>query len=269
MKRFKKILIILIVPVFCACGAKQSNTAMPADYSPKESSLQNNVKPENIQVIDRKIVRQGEIKFKTSDLNETKSLIQQTVSELNGYISKDNVYDYSDRIEHRLIIRVPADKFDLLLKKISESVDKLDSKNIDAMDVTEEYIDVETRIRTKKELQNKYMELLKQANKMDDILSIHREIGDLQTEIESAEGRMIHLNNKITFSTLTVTYYQNILFGFFSKFVEAIKDGWSGFLLFIVGVSHLWVFILVATALVYFVIRKKRRKKKNKIFAEH
>ena len=269
MKRIMAILTVLSVLTICSCsGTKQEYSVMSADLM-EESALQTNEQtPNRVETIDRKIIKQGSIRFKTADINKTKSLILQTVKEFNGYISNDNAYDYSDRFEHRLTIRVPSDKFDLLLDNISESVDKLDSKNIDVLDVTEEYIDIEARVKTKNELQNRYRELLKQATKLEEILNIEKEIGNLQTDIESVEGRMKYLKDKITFSTLTVTYYQKTTpaFGFSSKFVDGIKNGWNVFLWFIVGLSYLWVFILVITVVVYLIRlnRKKRKMSRNK-----
>jgi len=264
MKRVMTILTVLSVLTICSCSRAKQEYAL-TDVKIEEAELQaNEQQADKVETVERKIIKQGSIKFETIDVNKTKSLISQTVQELNGYISKDNVYDYSDRLEHRLTIRVPADKFDLLLKNISESVDKLDSKNIDLLDVTEEYIDIEARVKTKRELQTRFTELLKQATKVDEILNIEREIGNLQTEIESVEGRMKYLKDRISFSSLTVTYYQKTtsVFGFSSKFVDGIKNGWSVFLWFIVGLSHLWVFIIVAVVVVY-LTRRWRKIKRN------
>jgi type IV secretory pathway VirB6-like protein len=132
------------------------------------------------------------------------------------------------------------------------------------MDVTEEFIDVEARIKTKKELQNRYIELLKRATTINEMLSIEREIGSLQTEIESVEGRMNYLKDKIKFSTLSVSYYQETTasFGFFSKVAEALESGWSGFLWFIIGLSYLWVFVLIAIAVIYLIVRRRRKRRK-------
>ena len=240
--------------------------ALSSEMEMRDSSLESNEQePDKVETIERKLIKQGNIRFETADVNKTKSLIVQTVQELNGYISNDNAYDYSDRLEHRLTIRVPAGKFDLLLKNISESVDKLDSKNVDVLDVTEEFIDIEARIKTKKDLQNRYRELLRHATKVEEMLNIEKEIGNLQTTIESAEGRMKYLKDKISFSTLTVTYYQKTTsaFGFSSKFVDGVKEGWNVFLWVIVGLSYLWVFILVAVVAIY-LIRLWRKRKRNK-----
>ena len=259
MKKITTILAALTVLTVCSCGQpvvtpvfREAATSWESNLSQKDEQ-----KSDSVETAERKIVKKGSIKFATTDVNETKSLIAQTVRELNGYISNDNVDGYSYRLEHRLTIRVPADKFDSLLHAISQSVDKLDSKIIEVLDVTEEYIDIEARTKTKKELQNRYVALLERAETVEDILRIAKEIGSLQTEIESVEGRMKYLKDRITFSTLDVTYYQEIdvpdsPFGFTAKFAEGIKNGWDGFLWFIIGLSHLWVFILIIV-MIYFV----------------
>ena len=223
--------------------------------------------PDRVETAERKIIKRGTIRFETADVNETKSLITQTVQDLNGYISDENVDGYHDRLEHRLTIRVPADKFDLLLQTISESVNKFDSRKIEALDVTEEYIDIASRIKSKKEILNRYTELLTQAAKVEEILLIEKEIGNLQTEIESVEGRMRYLTDRIAFSTLNVTYYREIehqeeveRIRFVSEFADGISNGWEGFLWFIIGLSYCWVFILLGV-LFYFLIRLRKKKK--------
>ena len=275
MQRY--IVIILALLFLTGCGSQSYYSAMFEDSSgfrlatapdleESEYSSQTNKQVfDRVEVVERKIVKRGNIRFETTDVNETKSLIAQTVQKLNGYISDDNVDDYSDRLEHRLTVRIPAENFDLFLNAVSESVTKFDYQKIEALDVTEEYIDLEARTKTKKELQNRYVALLERAETVEDILRIEREIGNLQTEIESVEGRMRYLKDRIAFSMLTVTYYQNIdtpasPFGFSSKFVEGIKNGWDGFLWFIIGLSHLWFFILLAVMFYY--IRLWRKKKK-------
>lgn len=266
MKNIVTILTALVVLITYSCGQKQEYKGVSADLAMQEPSQTNQRTPKKVDnAVDRKITKEGEISFETTNINDTKSLIAKTVQELNGYISKDNANDYSDKLEHLLVIRVPSDKFDLLLKTISESAGKLDSKNVDVLDVTSEYIDINARIKTKKELEDRYKELLKQATKVDEILSIEKEIGQLRTEIESVEGQMKYLKDRISFSTLTVTYYQktNSTFRFTSKLGQALKSGWDGFLWFLIGLTHLWTFIVIGLVAVYLIIRQRRKKKKN------
>jgi hypothetical protein len=214
-------------------------------------------------LIDRKIIKEGEIIFETANLKETESLITLTVSEMGGYIANDNTFSYENRITHRMTLRVPADKFDQLLKTISESAEKLDRKTISAQDVTEEYIDVEARIKTKKELETRYKELLVKAKTVDDLLAIEKEIGTLRTEIESIEGRLRYLQDRVSLSSLTIEYYQLITssFGFLSKMGRAFVTGWNWLLAFIIGVIHFWPFILFGGGGVFIAFRTGRKRK--------
>lgn len=268
MKQLVRLLTLLFLVTVYSCQTNEKQVEIAAaDAAPERSfeAEENEPSPEK-PVIERKIIKEGEISFETSNSAKTKELISESVSEFNGYISNDNVFDYKDRVEHRLTIRIPADKFESLLDRISENAEKLDSKNINALDVTAEFIDVEARLKTKKELENRYIELLKQANKVEEVLAIEREIGNLRTEIESIEGRLKYLTDRVSFSTLTVVFYERTSssFGFNSKFGQAIRNGWTNLLWFFVAMASLWPFIVIA--LVIFVLyrrQKSRNKKKN------
>jgi len=247
-----------------SCGTNEKSRKITAFVQPPDESSANLQPPEKIEIQDlRKIIREGEITFETADVNETKSLITKTTMELNGYITKESADDYTDRIEQTLIIRVPADKFDLLLAKISESARKIESKNIKALDVTEEYIDVEARLKTKKELENRYRELLAKASKVEEILSIEKEIGQLRADIESIEGRLRYLKDRVAFSSLTATYYQKInsAFGFSSKFGQAIRYGWKNLLWFFIGLTTIWPFIILLGGGLFAGFRINRKRK--------
>jgi len=273
MKNLFRFLTILTLTMAFACSAKQDNAAFTREMSaemdqsgaeradqdpppPSQEELQNSSQP-----VERKIIKEGSITFETDDLQATRQLITTAVAESGGYLAQDNAYNEYDRIQHQLVLRIPADKFDTLLNKISASAKKLDSKNISAQDVTEEFIDVQARLKTKKELEKRYLELLKQAKKVDEILNIEREIGTLRSDIESIEGRLKYLTDKVSFGTLTVTFYQKTTasFGFGSKFSQALRNGWTNLGWFAIGLTSLWPFIALGLGL-FFVIRRLRRR---------
>lgn len=216
--------------------------------------------PDKIDTDSRKMIREGQVSFKTSDMAETTRLLTAAVHESKGYIAKEGTSIYGDRLESHMVIRVPADQFDPLLARISAQVDRFEHKHISALDVTEEFIDAEARVKTKKELQKRYHELLRQATKVDEMLNIEKELGTLQTEIESAEGRLRYLQDRVSFSTLNVTYYKEKTgaFGFSDRFLKAFGSGWNGFLLFLIGLVNLWVFILLAIV-IWYIVRRWRR----------
>jgi hypothetical protein len=234
------------------------------DKTRKETQTDGN-EVSSVNITERKLIKQGTIKFETKDPGATKEIISGAVKEFNGYISSDNIQSSKSNIVHKVQIRVPAENFDLLLNRITESADKLDSKNIRVLDVTEEFIDVEARIKTKKELEARYKEILTQAKTVAEILSIEEEIGKLRTEIESAEGRLKYLRNQIGYGTLIVEFYETpgTSFGFFDKLFNALEKGWEGFLTFIIGLVYIWPFILILIGIIFILVRffKKRKKK--------
>jgi hypothetical protein len=213
----------------------------------------------------RKLIKKGDVVFETQNIAETKNLITNAVSNLGGYISKDNVYSTESRITHSIEIRVESEKFDELLNLISESAAKIESKTVDVIDVTEEFIDVEARIKTKKEIESRFRELLKMAKSVDEILRIEREIGNVRNEIESAEGRLRYLKDRVAYSTLSVEYFQKLTSNieFINKIMYGLSQGWDLLLYLFIGLSYIWPFVLIPL-IILFTIRFVRKSRKNR-----
>lgn len=270
MKNTIFFIIVALILILLSCKndnqlikSLSPETMVSSDIALPQEALEKSISQDQTPVYDRRIIKEGEISFETSDKDETRKIINKGVKESNAYISQDIITDHSYRIENRITIRVPSENFEDLLTRISEMAVDLESKNISATDVTEEYVDVESRLKTKKELENRYKVLLQKARSVDEILKIEKQIGDLRTEIESIEGRYKYLNDRISYSTLTVVFYENTSsgFGFISKFVQGIKNGWKNVLWVIIGLINLWPFLILLATIVFIIMRKRRNKK--------
>jgi len=263
MKLRTTIWTLLAIVVLCSCNTGSTSREFAAAEIALDTEINNQSNPAKVETqIERKIIKEGEISFETSNLKETESLITRSVTEMGGYVANDNVFNSEGRTTHRMTTRVPADKFDLLLKTISESAKKLDRKTISSLDVTEEYIDVEARIKTKKELESRYKELLLKAETVQDLLAIEKEMGILRTEIESIEGRLRYLQDRVSLSSLTIEFYEltTSSFGFFSKLGRAFETGWNWLMAFLIGLIHLWPFILLVGAGLFVTFRFGKKK---------
>lgn len=274
----KKILsILLIFMMISSCEQAESSNASSADVSSsknlqeaihqkkKSNSKDKNDNTDTKEKIERKIVKSGSIGFKTADISKTHTLISNLVIDLDGYVSNDKAENNDKNIKEQMVVRIPAQHFNLLLNKIVKDAGKLDYKRINAKDVTKKYINIKVRIESKIELQKKYEELLVKATKIKDILEIQKKISELQTEIETAKGQMRYLKNKINYSTLTINFYQKTTtsFGFGEKFMTAVKKGWSLLLWVIIGLTNIWGLILILV-IIYFIIIVYRKKKGEK-----
>ncbi|MEC4054444.1 DUF4349 domain-containing protein [Myroides odoratimimus] len=278
MKKTLKLLTLMLFIALASCSksAEYGETSAVAleDISTTDAAAETTAEApqstdstQDITVPERMIVKEGNIRFETSNAQETRANIVASSKKLNGYLSQDTSNVYGNRTEHTIVIRVPAKNFETLLEGVTQTATKVDSKNINALDVTEEFIDVEARIKTKKEIEERYKELLKRANTIDDILRIERELGALRADIESFEGRLKYLKSRISLSTLTVTFYEKgeSTTGFGYEISSAFGSGWSNLLSFVIGLFYIWPFILISIGLIFIIRRIRKRRKQNKI----
>lgn len=202
-----------------------------------------------VQSIDRKLIKEGRISFQTKDVEVTDKTIRSIVKGCGAWISDDRCFRSDSKLEYNLTIRVPAERYDSLVTVLLKEADieKLESKSTSIKDVTEEYIDVETRLKVKKASEQKMMELLGKAKKMTDVLEIQKQLTELREEIESVEGRLKVLTDQMTYSTLEVSFYVKMPYyqRFFGSFWSAFKSGWDVFLYVLTTIAYLWVLILV------------------------
>ncbi|WP_247234738.1 DUF4349 domain-containing protein [Telluribacter sp. SYSU D00476] len=210
--------------------------------------------------IERKIIRNGRVWFETNDATRTRQLIEKSIRDYKGYISNEEVDKREDKVNYSLTVRVPATNFEAFFASISTSTSLFVSKSVDAKDVTEEYIDVEARLRTKKELESRYKVLLQRAGDVKEVLAIEKEMGTLRTEIESIEGRFRYLNDRIAFSTVQIEYYvvtgQSL--AFLSQVGSAFGEGWNNLLTFLLSLISVWPFVLAGLVLVITFISYRR-----------
>ena len=166
----------------------------------------------------------------------------------------------------KIIVRVPSKNFDAFLSDIAKGVTYFDNKEISSQDVTEEYIDVDARLKAKKVLESRYLELLKKANKVTEMLEIEAQLSAIREEIEAKEGQLRYMQSQISMSTLTIEFYKTVAneggatLSYGSKIWNAITSGFNSISSFFIGLLSIWPFLIILAAAVYY-IRKRFKKK--------
>ena len=220
-------------------------------------------------VVQKKIIRDGSMTLKVVDLIAVKKQVDSIVSAFNGYIGGESFNSYEQESSYILTIRVPAVQFDLLIGRLEKGTGEVVFKDINARDITEEYIDLETRLASKRKFIDRYTELLKKAASVKDMLEIEENIRKIEEEIESTEGRLRYLTDQVTFSKLTLTLTQEKEFkykprharNFVERLKESVHTGWRGFVGFILLMIRIWPFWILAIAGWILYKRYKKRKK--------
>lgn len=216
--------------------------------------------------IEQKIIKTGDIKFETNDLGETYIQIISAVKKHNAIIQNDTEGKEYGSVFRRITVRVPSKNFDLFLSDISKGVTYFDNKEISSQDVTEEYIDIDARLKAKKILEARYLELLKKANKVSEMLEIEAQLSAIREEIEAKEGQLRYMQSQISMSTITIEFYKTVAneggatISYGSKIWNAIASGFNSISSFFIGLLSIWPFLIILAAAVYY-IRKRFKKK--------
>jgi hypothetical protein len=160
--------------------------------------------------MDRKILRDANLTLEVAAPAEVQRKISSIAELAGGFVvtsesKQRQVGDGRTELEVNLVVRVPATQFGSALDQIRNAGSRVIDEKITGQDVTEEFIDLEARIKTQKALELQFLEIMKQAHKVEDALEVQSQIAGVRTEIEKLEGRKRFLENRASLSTITVS----------------------------------------------------------------
>lgn len=241
----------------------------------EEPALEETVLEEPVDVeaaIERKVIKDGRLDVEVSDLAAEKRKLDTLVAKTGAWYAHEQLYNESRQMTYVLIIRIPADRFELFIAAIEQGGGKIIAKSIEARDVTEEYIDLETRLANKRNYMLRYQELLKSARNVKEILEIQENIRQLQEEIESTQGRLQYLSKQVSYSTLTLSISQPKPFSYSpgnrakpsEKIRQSLFGGWYAFVDFVYILLYNWVLILLVLAGATLWLFRRRRNRQRK-----
>lgn len=240
----------------------------PVAYSmiDTEASKEQAVPAEN--AISQKVIKNADLRFETDDLVATAARIQAAVKKYGAQVQHDSEGKDGYSINRNMTIRLPSARFEAFIADIGKGVSYFDRKEISSTDVTEQYIDLEARVKAKKVLEARYLDLIGKAKKVSEILEIEKELSAIREEIEAKEGQLRYLKNRVALSTVNIEFYKttaaapDATISYGSKMLNALKSGFNALSSFFIGLLYIWPFILIFV-IAFFIVRKKLKKRKN------
>jgi hypothetical protein len=163
------------------------------------------------QAVARKIIRNGNLTLEVSSPTEIQSRIFSIAETRGGFVvtsemSQQTTEDKSVPTQSvSLVVRVPALQFEQAMTEIRTAATRVLQDKRTGQDVTEEFIDLEARIKNQRALEGQFLEIMKRATKVEEALDVQRQLAEVRTEIEKIEGRRRFLENQATLSTINVT----------------------------------------------------------------
>ncbi len=217
-----------------------------------------------------KIIKNATIRCQVSDYNKATERIEEIVKKTGAHFTTQSQTKSETTIENQVVVRVDNTKFEAFVKELSEMAQHVDSKHVYSEDVTAQYINTAARLKVKKETELKFYEILKQAHTVKDALEVQRELNTIREEIDAAEGQLKYLEHQISFSVVTVEYYQQIADqnsksdnSIGTRISQAITNGWHGFLSLIVFAVTVWPFWIVCAVFLFIIIKSAKRMRRQ------
>jgi hypothetical protein len=157
---------------------------------------------------ERMIIRTVNMAVIVEDTDKTLQSLNETVKSYKGYIADSRLWHENDQLLANVVLRVPAQSLDEFLSKVRGMVLKVDTENISGQDVTEEYADVQARLKnlelTEKELQVLLTEVRENRGKAEDILAVYQKLTEIRGQIEQMKGRQQFLERMTALATVQI-----------------------------------------------------------------
>jgi hypothetical protein len=279
MKRDLFLLSFIIVLTSACNGNLQKSEALEDDNTVAQNQINQLAQvPQNDIYSDgkTKLIKTVNYRFEVDNVKTTTDAIIQTLKKYPAYISASSLHLENPLLENKMTIRIQNEYFHELLQEIDLHAKYVNYRDVKTDDVSKDFVDLESRLKTKREVEARYMEILrKKAGTIEELLNAEKEIGSLHEEIEATISRINYLKEQVSYSTINLEFYQTITQeikasaepGTGYKFLDALTSGWNGVIAFSVAVTYLWPLLIIASAVLFY-IRFRNNKRKNQPVAQ-
>ncbi|MCH7604835.1 DUF4349 domain-containing protein [Patescibacteria group bacterium] len=170
---------------------------------------QDDVSPQPFQegeLTQRNVIKNGTLSLLVKNAEEVAQSIQALAERLDGFIQNSRIYEVSDGVKSgNVTIRVPADDFNEAMSEIKKMATKVESENVNARDVTEQFVDLEARLKNFRAGEEQYLRIMDQADTVQDTLQVAQQLNRVRGQIEQIEGQLQFLSSQVDMSTITVS----------------------------------------------------------------
>ncbi|MFD5430022.1 DUF4349 domain-containing protein [Streptomyces sp. NPDC127084] len=177
------------------------------------------------------VIRTAELSVEVKDATKALARIRTTVETAGGHVADETTERVDDtRVTSRIVLRVPQDRYASLLTDL-EGSGKLLSRKADAKDVTDQVVDVESRIATQRASVARVRALMDRAEKLADVVTLEGELSNRQSELESLLAQQASLKDRTSMATITVSlsepYDAEPVAEDDPGLLDALKGGWE------------------------------------------
>lgn len=158
----------------------------------------------NYASVEHLIIRNASLSLVVPDTEAAIVEINDLVDELGGYVVESNVYQYQEGMQASVMLRIPAESLDTALEQIRDLATEVRHESISGQDVTEEYVDLQSRLRYLEATEARLLEFLEEAEDTEAALAVYEQLQGIQADIEHVKGRTQYLEQSAAMATINL-----------------------------------------------------------------
>jgi DNA repair ATPase RecN len=158
---------------------------------------------------DRKLVRSGDLVVSVESPEKTSPEVERLIKQAGGFVERATATKDSNVW---LYCRVPASQLDQVMNSVASLGDE-ERRSVSAADITEQYTDLETRLRNDLALRDRLQQLLQRAKDVEDVLALEKELNRIQSEIETMQAQFDRLKSEVELSALSINLQRKRILG--------------------------------------------------------
>ncbi|SHN31549.1 DUF4349 domain-containing protein [Gracilibacillus kekensis] len=244
----------------------------------EESSETDNV--EDVESVeDRKIIYNANFQLESESFDDMITFLENQTDSYQGYIVTSNYSNHEEEKQRlgSLTIRIPAERFQDFIAMVEDGNLKILDKSVSGEDVTEQFVDLSSRLKSKKVVEERLLSFMEDAEKTEDLLKISNDLADVQEDIEQLTGKIKYLENQSDFATIhmelverkvdmpsvqdeSLTTWEKTQEQFL-KSIQTLLSIASAIFVFLVGNAPVLILLSVIGIIIYFSVKRNIPKK--------
>jgi hypothetical protein len=234
MKRPLFFLMLATVLLVAACGARATEAPLPmplgtaaprgasgealefAPAMPEGVAVSNDMAKagaaEQAASTTRLVIRTSDLSIVVKDVNARVKAIQNMANAMGGFVVSANVYQTTTRDgtevpQAQMVIRVPQEKLQTALDQIKNDTVEVQNESQSGQDVTDQYVDLQSRLKAKQAAEAKLLEIMDSATKTEDVLAVYTQLEQVESDIEVLKGQIKYTEQAAALSAISVSIF--------------------------------------------------------------
>jgi len=154
---------------------------------------------------EKKIIKTGNLEITVNSVDKTAVLLADIANRVQGFVQSSYIYESESGAKTgSIVLKVPVAQFEIIFNEIKDLAKVVVREQVSGQDVTEEYVDLQAQLKNSQAEEEQYLEIMKKANEIEDILKVTSALSVARAKIERLQGQLQYLKNMTDMSTLTV-----------------------------------------------------------------